>query len=75
MKAKTQTKTKFLWCPVCMVHTYHLNEGGEWVCSNDDHAIFLRLRNDPWIEEYRTAKTTSISQVNMLTERLAKYPV
>ena len=75
MRAKPQTKTKFLWCPVCMVHTYHNRAGGQWACSNEDHPIFLRLRDDPWIEEYRENKAASISQANILAERLAKYPV
>jgi len=41
-----------------MVHTYHKKTAGEWKCLNTDHAIFLRLRNDPWIDEYRAAKAS-----------------
>ena len=49
-------ETNFIWCPVCMVHTYHKRSGGKWVCLNEDHPVFLRLRDDPWIEEYRKAQ-------------------
>ncbi|MGB2965305.1 MAG: hypothetical protein WBB69_15105 [Anaerolineales bacterium] len=58
MNQKTHPHTKFLWCPVCMVHTYHKKTRGEWKCLNTDHPIFLRLRDDPWIDEYRAAKTS-----------------
>jgi len=75
MAQKPKEQTKFSWCPVCMVHTYYKKEAGEWACSNEDHAIFLRLRDDPWIEEYRSSKASSKSMGNILTERLAKYPV
>lgn len=50
---KTQKKTKFSWCPVCMVQTYHRRKHRGWECSSDDHQTFLRLRKDPWIEDYR----------------------
>lgn len=49
---KTQHQ-KFVWCQVCMVHTYHQIENGLWKCQNKDHQSFLRFRTDPWIEEYR----------------------
>jgi hypothetical protein len=38
-----------------MVHTYHKYEKGVWTCANEDHQIFLRLRQDPWIKEFRKA--------------------
>ncbi|MFO8036550.1 MAG: hypothetical protein R6U57_08000 [Anaerolineales bacterium] len=47
-------KTKFLWCPVCMVHTYHAKGERGWCCLNEDHEKFLQMRSDPWIEKYRT---------------------
>ena len=75
MNNRTQDQTKFLWCPVCMVHTYHKIEGEKRECLNEDHPIFLRLRDDPWIDEYRSTKAASKSMSNILTERLAKYPV
>jgi len=49
---KTQPK-KFVWCPVCMMHTYQQNENGRRECQNKDHQAFLHFRSDPWIEEYR----------------------
>ena len=59
MKTKSEKQTKFFWCPVCMVHTYHLKTGEEWECLNEDHQIFLRLRKDPWIEEYRASRSSA----------------
>lgn len=47
-------KNKFLWCPVCMVHTYHDKGERGWTCLNEDHDHLLRKRRDPWIEKYRT---------------------
>jgi len=54
---KTDT-SKFSWCPVCMVHTYHKNKGGKWECMDQSHEDFLRFRTDPWIEEYRRSRST-----------------
>ncbi len=59
MKTKSEKQTKFFWCPVCMVHTYHHKASGEWECANEDHQIFLRLRKDPWIEEYRASRASA----------------
>jgi hypothetical protein len=59
MGLKTQKHRKFFWCPVCMVHTYHVKTMNEWQCLNEDHGIFLRLRKDPWIEEYRASKSAA----------------
>jgi len=59
MKTKSEEQTKFFWCPVCMVHTYHRKTSGEWECVNEDHQIFLRLRKDPWIEEYRASRASA----------------
>ncbi len=59
MKTKSEEQTKFFWCPVCMVHTYHRKTSGEWECLNEDHQIFLRLRKDPWIEEYRASRASA----------------
>ncbi|MCK4489827.1 MAG: hypothetical protein KAU23_06175 [Anaerolineales bacterium] len=59
MKTKSERQTKFFWCPVCMVHTYHRKTSGEWECLNEDHQIFLRLRKDPWIEEYRASRASA----------------
>ncbi len=59
MKTKSENKTKFFWCPVCMVHTYHRKNSGEWECLNEDHQIYLRLRKDPWIEEYRASRASA----------------
>ena len=56
---KKEKTTKFSWCPVCMVHTYHIKKKGTWVCNEKNHQDFLRFRTDPWIEEYRK----SIGQV------------
>jgi hypothetical protein len=64
MKAKTQKHSKFFWCPVCMVHTYHKKEGGEWICLNEDHQTFLRLRNDPWIIKYRERELARMAVEN-----------
>ena len=50
---KKQAENKFSWCPVCMVHTYHKNQAGKWVCTEPHHEDLLRYRTDPWIEEYR----------------------
>ena len=59
MNTKSENQTKFFWCPVCMVHTYHRKTSGEWECVNEDHQIFLRLRKDPWIEEYRASRASA----------------
>jgi len=56
---KKEEGLKFSWCPVCMVHTYHKKVRGKWICTDWNHEDFLRLRTDPWIEEYR--KTQSVS--------------
>jgi len=56
MMMKKKSDQKFSWCPVCMIHTYHHREKGEWQCVNSDHQALLRLRTDPWIEEYRQAR-------------------
>lgn len=48
---------KFIWCPVCMVHTYHKKVGREWVCTDWNHEDFLRFRTDPWIKEYRESQS------------------
>lgn len=48
-------KMKFLWCPVCMVHTYHQESEDGWMCVNEDHDQFLQKRTDPWIEKYRAS--------------------
>jgi len=56
---KNNKETKFSWCPVCMVHTYHKKVRGRWKCTDWSHEDFLRFRTDPWIEEYR--KTQSVS--------------
>jgi hypothetical protein len=53
---KNHKQSNFFWCPVCMVHTYHKQENRGWECLNDDHQIFLRLRRDPWIEQYRASR-------------------
>lgn len=66
MITKTEKQSKFSWCPVCMVHTYHLKSRGEWDCLNEDHQIFLRLRKDPWIEQYRASKTPSQALVGKI---------
>jgi hypothetical protein len=50
-------KTKFCWCPVCMVHTYHKQVRGKWQCTDWNHEDFLRFRTDPWIKEYRESHT------------------
>lgn len=47
---------KFLWCPVCMVHTYHERGKDCWVCLNEGHQRLLKNRRDPWIEEYKKNK-------------------
>lgn len=47
-------KTKFLWCPVCMVHTYHKRGDQGWHCIDEHHQELLQKRDDPWIEKYRT---------------------
>ena len=55
---KKKLKTKFSWCPVCMVHTYHKRKGRKWICTDWNHEDFLRLRTDPWIKEYREQQKT-----------------
>lgn len=55
---------KFLWCPVCMVHTYHDRGKKGWVCLNEGHQRLLKNRRDPWIEKYKQEKrglTLSVS--------------
>jgi hypothetical protein len=54
-----KTDKKFSWCPVCMIHTYHQKSKKDWECVNDDHLALLRFRTDPWIEQYRKARTES----------------
>jgi hypothetical protein len=56
MTAKPQQETNFIWCPVCMVHTYHKKKKGNWICTDWNHEDFLRFRTDPWIEEYRKSQ-------------------
>lgn len=53
---KKKSETKFSWCPVCMIHTYHQKAKGDWHCLNPDHQALLHYRNDPWIEDYRKAR-------------------
>jgi ribosomal protein L37AE/L43A len=53
---KESERIKFSWCPVCMVHTYHRLEKGEWQCLEKDHQYYLKYRTDPWIEEYRRSR-------------------
>jgi len=59
---------KFSWCPVCMIHTYHAKENGEWVCINPDHEALLRHRTDPWIKEYRQAKADQAISLSVPSE-------
>ena len=59
MMKKKEEELKFSWCPVCMVHTYHKQVRGKWHCTDWNHEDFLRLRTDPWIEEYRKSKSAS----------------
>ena len=54
---KKYEHTKFIWCPVCMVHTYHRLENGIWECLGEHHDSYLQLRQDPWIEAYKAEKT------------------
>lgn len=54
-------KNKFSWCPVCMIHTYHVWNHQEWQCLNEDHELFLKYRQDPWIEEYRQQRQEALS--------------
>ena len=56
---KKKSDQKFSWCPVCMIHTYHKKDKGEWHCVNPDHQALLRYRTDPWIEEYRKSQLNS----------------
>lgn len=51
-------KTKFLWCPVCMVHTYHEKGDRGWHCIDESHDELLQRRDDPWIEKYRSQNET-----------------
>ena len=53
---KNNSKKKFSWCPVCMIHTYQYKKKMEWACLNPDHQALLRHRTDPWIKEYRQAR-------------------
>ena len=53
---KNNSKKKFSWCPVCMIHTYQYKKKSEWACLNPDHQALLRHRTDPWIKAYRKAK-------------------
>ncbi len=55
---KKTNQSRFSWCPVCMVHTYHKKEQGKWECMDQNHEDFLRFRTDPWIEEYRKSKNS-----------------
>lgn len=59
-----QPRKKFSWCPVCMIHTYYVWNNREWKCVNEDHDMLLRLRKDPWIQEYRQrhSELLSVSQ-------------
>jgi len=57
---KKKEELKFSWCPVCMVHTYHKKVRGKWLCTDWNHEDFLRLRTDPWIEEYRKSQSVSL---------------
>ena len=50
---KKNQHTKFIWCPVCMVHTYHRRENDAWECLGEGHDSYLKLRQDPWIEAYK----------------------
>jgi len=63
---KKNADLKFSWCPVCMIHTYHHKTRQGWECANPDHQALLRLRTDPWIEEYR--KTSMESRVPVQSE-------
>jgi hypothetical protein len=63
---KNKQQTNFIWCPVCMVHTYHKRGDSKWICINDDHAIFLRLRDDPWIKEYRRSESKKLLPIEQL---------
>jgi len=54
-RGKMSKKMKFLWCPVCMVHTYHQESEDGWLCVNEDHDQFLQKRTDLWIEKYRAS--------------------
>ena len=56
---KKTAQTKFSWCPVCMIHTYHQKAKGDWHCLNPDHQALLHYRTDPWIEDYRKARLES----------------
>ena len=56
---KETAQTKFSWCPVCMIHTYHQKTEKDWECTNADHQALLRFRTDPWIEQYRKSRLDS----------------
>ena len=55
---KDKEHTKFSWCPVCMVHTYHRKSKLAWECLGDHHHSYLKLRKDPWIEDYKKERAS-----------------
>ena len=57
---KKKEHTKFVWCPACMVHTYHRKEKGAWECLGEYHQSYLKLRKDPWIEAEIPARSRTI---------------
>ena len=46
-----------------MVHTYHARKGAAWQCTNEDHDLYLRSRNDPWIKKYKEEQKVKIKAV------------
>jgi hypothetical protein len=61
---KADQYKKFSWCPVCMVHTYHRRQGGQWKCLEKDHALFLKYRTDPYIEKFRRSQKKQAVSAN-----------
>jgi hypothetical protein len=53
--------TKFSWCPVCMVHTYHEKRGKRWACRGEHHQRYYQQRTDPWIQQYKKEQQEQIS--------------
>ena len=53
--------TKFSWCPVCMIHTYHERAEGGWKCRGENHQLYYRERTDPWIQKYKEEQNRKLS--------------
>jgi hypothetical protein len=53
--------TKFSWCPVCMVHTYHEKRDKGWACRGEHHQLYYRKRTDPWIRQYKKKQQEQVS--------------